>query len=104
MNRLLRFGIGCVLFSVHALGGDGAFIFFTKVPLTHVGSPDGPLADKGIYAEVFAGADADHFVDLGLKFEFTKGFAYGGIVVVPFLKSGDTAFVKYGHFQKPFIL
>ena len=95
MKQILRLTVACVFFRVTALGGDGGFLFFTKVPLTHVGSPDGPLADKGIFAEVFAGATPDHFVDLGLKFEFTGGFAYGGVVVVPFLNSGDTAYVRY---------
>ena len=87
----------CVFLISPAACGQGYFLFSNSYPesRTRLGSINGPLAGRGIWAQPLAGLTIDSLAPVGMPAEhYTNGLVYGGVVAVP-----GNSFDAWGYVQ-----
>ena len=79
-------------FSSHS---QGEFFFDNPTAQTRIGSSNGPLAGRGIWAQMFAGLTFDSLTPVDMPVEHrTNGFVTGGIVAVPSIPPGTLGYIQ----------
>ena len=76
--------------------GQGHFLFFNGTARTRLESIDGPLAGRGIWAQMLAGPTPSSLMPVGIPLEHTTNGAVGGIihVIVPSIPPHNVAYVQ----------
>src|SRR5260370_36029691 len=97
MSVLLVMSSVCAAHFGHA---QGLVVFDNLTAPTRIGSTNGPLAGTGIWAQMLAGPSPGTLVPLGMPAEHLDslgvptGRVFGGIIAVPGIPGGQTAFVE----------
>ena len=82
------------LISVQAYA-QGTFYFSNFRAPTRLWTIDGPLAGRGIWAQMLAGPNTDSLAPVGGAYEhLANGLVYGGIVTVPGIPEFEGAYIQ----------
>ncbi len=96
-SRVVLKGIIAALLLVVSLlcRAQGEFFFDNPSAPTRIGSSNGPLAARGIWAQMFAGLTLDSLtpVDVAVAHR-TNGFVTGGIIAVPSIPPGTLGYIQ----------
>jgi len=94
MKAIILLAICPILVAVPSFS-QGVFNFYNYYAPTRLWTIDGPLAGRGIWAQMLAGPNTDSLAPVGGAYEhLANGLVYGGIVTVPGIPEFEGAYIQ----------